>query len=94
MCYYKLYKTKTKDIIMQLSNQALGAVMLALQNSLMNQTDIVPVLKEFNFTESNDGLRVENPPVVNMTEDDATADEANQSTVFQAYVDELDGTPQ
>jgi len=79
---------------MQLSNQALGAVMLALQNSLMNQTDIVPVLKEFNFTESNDGLRVENPPVVNMTEDDATADEANQSTVFQAYVDELDGTPQ
>ena len=35
---------------MQLSDQALGAIMLALQNSLLNQTDIVPVLKEFNFT--------------------------------------------
>ena len=35
---------------MQLTDQALGALMLALQNSLMNQTDIVPVLKEFNFT--------------------------------------------
>ena len=32
-----------------LSDQALGAVMLALQNSLLTQTDIVPVLKGFNF---------------------------------------------
>ena len=37
---------------MQLSNQALGALMLALQNSLMNQTDIVPVLQEFKFTDT------------------------------------------
>ena len=34
---------------MKLSDQALGAIMLALQNSLMNQTDIVPVLKEFDL---------------------------------------------
>jgi hypothetical protein len=40
---------------MQLSDQALGALMLALQNSLLNQTDIVPVLKEFNFTATDDG---------------------------------------
>ena len=32
---------------MKLSDQALGAIMLALQNSLMSQTDITPVLKEF-----------------------------------------------
>ena len=49
---------------MQLTDQALGALMLALQNSLMNQTDIVPVLKEFNFTETDNGLIVDNPPVV------------------------------
>ena len=34
---------------MQLTDQALGALMLALQHSLMNKTDIVPVLKEFNY---------------------------------------------
>ena len=34
---------------MKLSNQALGAVMMALQKSLLEQSDIVPVLKEFNF---------------------------------------------
>ena len=46
---------------MQLSDQALGALMLALQNSLMNQTDIVPVLKEFTFEVTDDGLVVKNP---------------------------------
>ena len=34
---------------MKLSDQALGAIMLALQNSLMNQTDIVPTLKNFDL---------------------------------------------
>ena len=38
---------------MKLSDQALGAIMMALQKSLMEQSDIIPVLKEFNFvTES------------------------------------------
>ena len=49
---------------MKLSNQAIGAVMLALQKSLMEQSDIVPVLQEFNFEKSGEGLIVENPPVV------------------------------
>ena len=31
---------------MKLSDQAMGAIMMALQKSLMNQTDIVPMLKE------------------------------------------------
>ena len=44
---------------MQLSDQALGAVMMALQKS-----DIVPVLKGFVFIEQEAGLVVENPPLV------------------------------
>jgi hypothetical protein len=51
---------------MQLSNQAVGAVMMALQKSLMEQSDIVPVLREFNLIETEDGLAVTNPPVVSM----------------------------
>jgi len=34
---------------MHLSNQAIGAVMMALQKSLMEQSDIVPVFQEFVF---------------------------------------------
>ncbi len=34
---------------MKLSNQAIGALMMALQRSLMQQSDIVPVLNEMNF---------------------------------------------
>ena len=47
----------------KLSNQALGAVMMALQNSLLTQTDIVPVLKSFELFVDDDGeLIVSNPP--------------------------------
>jgi hypothetical protein len=49
---------------MQLSNQALGAVMIALQKSLMEQSDIVPVLQGFVFSETDEGLIVENPPIL------------------------------
>ena len=56
---------------MKLSDQALGAVMMALQKSLLEQTDIVPVLKEFNFTvqgDSQDELVVTNPPTFKVEE--------------------------
>ncbi len=50
---------------MNLSNQALGAVMMALQNSLLTQTDIVPVLKSFDLVlDENGELVVTNPPTV------------------------------
>lgn len=61
---------------LKLSNQALGAVMLALQNSLLTQTDIVPVLKGFELFLGPDGeLVVSNPPSVRATlpEDDEEA---------------------
>ena len=48
---------------MHLSNQAMGAVMIALQKSLMEQTVIVPVLQGFVFSETEEGLVVENPPI-------------------------------
>ena len=56
---------------MKLSNQAVGAVMLALQKSLMEQSDIVPVLREMDFQvdpddSSHSGLVVLNPPVVSL----------------------------
>lgn len=51
---------------MQLSNQAVGALMLALQKSLMEQSDIVPVLKGFVLAQSDDGLVVTNPPVISL----------------------------
>lgn len=51
---------------MQLSNQAIGALMMALQNSLMDQTDIVPVLRGFTLVDTADGLLVTNPPIVNL----------------------------
>jgi hypothetical protein len=47
---------------MTLSNQALGAIMMALQKSLMEQTDIVPVLQGFEFIDTTEGLTVQNPP--------------------------------
>ena len=51
----------------KLNDQALGALMMALQKSLLEQTDIVPVLKEFNFYVCDDGdLMVDNPPTVSV----------------------------
>tara|TARA_R100000030_G_scaffold65240_1_gene49672 strand:+ start:460 stop:681 length:222 start_codon:yes stop_codon:yes gene_type:complete len=47
---------------MTLSNQALGAIMMALQKSLMEQSDIVPVLQGFEFVDTTEGLTVQNPP--------------------------------
>ena len=57
---------------MKLSDQAVGAVMMALQKSLLEQSDIVPVLKGFEFVaaaeEEGDEaqLFVKNPPLVKM----------------------------
>jgi len=54
---------------MKLTDQSVGAVMMALQKSLMEQSDIVPVLKEFKFKLSDDGLVVMNPPLVKFNEE-------------------------
>lgn len=59
---------------MHLSNQALGAIMMALQESLLNELDIVPILKGFDLEESDDGLVVRNPPTVRFTDDSAISE--------------------
>ena len=83
-CYNKL-RNKHKGNNMQLSPQALGAVMMALQNSLMNQTDITPVLQGFKLMDSPDGLIVTNAPAVEVdTQDDETTD---ATSVFQEFTE-------
>ena len=65
--------TETENL--QLSDQAVGALMMALQKSLMDQSDIVPVIKGFKLKNSEAGLMVMNPPLVKFgkekPEDDA-----------------------
>ena len=53
---------------MKLSNQALGAIMMALQESLLNQLDIVPILRGFDLKAGEEGLTVMNPPSVRFTD--------------------------
>tara|TARA_R100001163_G_C5068436_1_gene208727 strand:+ start:7615 stop:7821 length:207 start_codon:yes stop_codon:yes gene_type:complete len=60
---------------MHLSNQALGAIMMALQESLLNELDIVPILSSFKLTETEDGLVVENPPSVRVSDSSSITEE-------------------
>tara|TARA_Y100000310_G_scaffold326978_1_gene392646 strand:+ start:338 stop:514 length:177 start_codon:yes stop_codon:yes gene_type:complete len=57
---------------MKLSNQAMGAIMMALQKSLMEQSDITETLGGFEFviTDSSQGeLVISNPPIVEVKQD-------------------------
>ena len=47
---------------MRMSNQALTCIMICLQKSLMEQTDIVPLLKSFDMVLEGEELIVKNPP--------------------------------
>jgi hypothetical protein len=53
---------------MKLSKQALGSLMMALQKSLLEQTDIVPVLEELDWESFNGELFVKNPPNFSLDE--------------------------
>ena len=61
---------------MQLSDQAVGALMMALQKSLMEQSDIVPVIKAFRLKDSEAGLMVMNPPTVKFDNEESVEDDA------------------
>jgi len=65
------FVSREEEKNMHLTDQAVGSVMMALQRSLMQQSDIVPVLKEFKFRLSEQGLVVLNPPTVKLEEEDA-----------------------
>jgi len=60
---------------MQLSNQALGAIMMALQESLLNEMDIVPILRGFELEEGEEGLVVKNPPTVRFSNNSAITEQ-------------------
>ena len=60
---------------LQLSDQAVGALMMALQRSLMEQSDIVPVIKDFKLKLSEAGLVVMNPPLVKFGHEDEEEEE-------------------
>jgi len=63
---------------MKLSNQAVGALMMALQKSLMEQSDIVPVLTGMDFVSDDEGeLSVTNPPVVSLEGVDVLDDDSD-----------------
>ena len=65
-----MVKEKGEEML-KLSDEALGAVMLALQKSLMEQSDIVPVLKGFNFKVSEEKeLFIMNPPILKLNEEE------------------------
>jgi len=49
---------------MKLSDQALTCIMVALQKSIMEQNDIVPMLKGYEIYTKDDELYVKNPPTL------------------------------
>ncbi len=72
-----------KETNLHLSDQALGAVMMALQKSLMDQSDIVPVLKGMKFRLSDTELVVLNPPIVKATAPNLASIENDSSFVVE-----------
>tara|TARA_A100001391_G_scaffold149298_1_gene106808 strand:+ start:315 stop:491 length:177 start_codon:yes stop_codon:yes gene_type:complete len=58
---------------MKLSNQALGSIMMALQKSLMEQSDVTETLKSFELVvdDNSEELVVTNPPLVKFDNEDA-----------------------
>ena len=71
---------------LKLSSQAVACLMMALQRSLLEQSDIVPVLEAWDLIETPDGLKVTNPPVLH---DEAIEDDTPESAVFEAWVDKI-----
>jgi len=56
--------------MLKLSDEALGSIMMALQKSLMEQSDIVPVLKGFDFKiDDKEELYIMNPPILKLDDD-------------------------
>tara|TARA_R110002020_G_scaffold97291_1_gene232189 strand:+ start:37 stop:279 length:243 start_codon:yes stop_codon:yes gene_type:complete len=70
---------------MKLSNQAAGALMMALQKCILEEVDIMPLLREMNFQvdpadHSHSTLVVTNPPVVHFEDTDLTEDTGETDT--------------
>ena len=55
--------------------------MMALQESLLNELDILPILRGFELTDTNEGLVVENPPTVRVTNNETITNETLEGLV-------------
>jgi hypothetical protein len=57
---------------MKLSDEAVGSLMMCLQKCLLEESDIVPMIKNLNFQAAEGELFVMNPPIVKFenTEDE------------------------
>jgi len=53
---------------MKLSNQAVGSLMMALQKGLLEKIDITEILQGFELIDTEDGLIVENPPILEVAD--------------------------
>lgn len=60
-------KLKPEQKTMKFSKQAQGAVMMALQKCIAEQSDIMEIFDAFLLADSDDGLVVLNPPMVRVT---------------------------
>ena len=70
------------------SDQAIGAVMMALQKSLMEQSDIVPVLKGFQVQiDDADCLVVTNPPIVKAPDPDKKKESPGIKITEKSFLD-------
>jgi len=57
-----LDEKEKEEKVFKLSEQAVAALMVSLQKSLLEQSDIVPTLKGWELKNTEDGLVVLNPP--------------------------------
>lgn len=62
-------KEEKKEYI--LSDQAVGALQMALIQCLKDQSDIVQIIKSWRLIESDQGLIVVNPNIVEFSKEDA-----------------------
>ena len=53
-----------KEKVMRFNVQAIGAIMMALQKGITEQTDITKLLLDFELVETDEGLKVLNSPLV------------------------------
>ena len=74
----------------KLSNQAIGALMMALQRSLLEQSDIVPLLQSWELADGPNGLVVANPPVLHSAN---IEDDTEESAVFSAWSEKVNPSP-
>jgi hypothetical protein len=61
----------------KLSTEAMGALMMCLQKSILEQADIVPMLMNLKFKDINGELFVLNPPLVKFGMEEIKQSSAN-----------------